>query len=153
MISLPILSRKCLIIWQISNGKRIVITKDIPAWTVCAGHPCKPIKERVLRPDGEETGEKLKGDAAGGAVIRYSLFGPPQAVFPSCPFEFFVVQGIPCIGVTLLRASRALREANSAFSPLSRGSDTVTRWTHVLRFGSAVAVGLSAAVDGVYRTG
>ena len=27
-------------------GARSVVTKDMPAWTVCAGHPCKPIKPR-----------------------------------------------------------------------------------------------------------
>ena len=29
-------------------GARSVVTKDMPAWMVCAGHPCKPLKERVL---------------------------------------------------------------------------------------------------------
>lgn len=33
-------------------GARSVVTKDMPAWTVCAGHPCKPIKERKLRVTG-----------------------------------------------------------------------------------------------------
>jgi putative colanic acid biosynthesis acetyltransferase WcaF len=28
-------------------GARSVVTKDMPAWMVCAGHPCKPIKERI----------------------------------------------------------------------------------------------------------
>lgn len=28
-------------------GARSVVTRDMPAWTVCGGHPCKPIKERV----------------------------------------------------------------------------------------------------------
>ena len=32
-------------------GARSVVTKDMPAWTVCAGHPCVPIKPR-RRPDG-----------------------------------------------------------------------------------------------------
>lgn len=27
-------------------GARAVVTKDMPAWTVCSGHPCVPIKER-----------------------------------------------------------------------------------------------------------
>ena len=27
-------------------GARSVVTKDMPEWTVCAGFPCKPIKER-----------------------------------------------------------------------------------------------------------
>ena len=27
-------------------GARAVVTKDMPEWTVCAGHPCKPIKTR-----------------------------------------------------------------------------------------------------------
>lgn len=30
-------------------GARSVVTKDMPAWTVCAGTPCRPIKPRVLR--------------------------------------------------------------------------------------------------------
>ncbi|WP_036601021.1 WcaF family extracellular polysaccharide biosynthesis acetyltransferase [Olivibacter sitiensis] len=29
-------------------GARSVVTKDMPAWMVCAGFPCKPLKERVL---------------------------------------------------------------------------------------------------------
>ena len=29
-------------------GARSVVTKDMPAWMVCAGHPCKPIKPRVM---------------------------------------------------------------------------------------------------------
>jgi putative colanic acid biosynthesis acetyltransferase WcaF len=29
-------------------GARSVVTKDMPAWMICAGHPCKPIKERIL---------------------------------------------------------------------------------------------------------
>jgi len=30
-------------------GARSVVIKDMPAWMVCAGHPCKPIKPRVVR--------------------------------------------------------------------------------------------------------
>lgn len=29
-------------------GARAVVTKNMPAWTVCAGHPCVPIKPRVF---------------------------------------------------------------------------------------------------------
>lgn len=29
-------------------GARAVVTKDMPAWMVCAGHPCRQIKERPL---------------------------------------------------------------------------------------------------------
>ncbi|MFN6944536.1 MAG: WcaF family extracellular polysaccharide biosynthesis acetyltransferase [Cytophagaceae bacterium] len=29
-------------------GARSVVTKDMPAWMVCAGHPCIPLKERLL---------------------------------------------------------------------------------------------------------
>ncbi|REA64544.1 putative colanic acid biosynthesis acetyltransferase [Dyadobacter luteus] len=29
-------------------GARSVVTKDMPAWMVCAGHPCKPLKPRVM---------------------------------------------------------------------------------------------------------
>jgi putative colanic acid biosynthesis acetyltransferase WcaF len=29
-------------------GARAVVTKDMPAWTVCAGHPCKPLKPRII---------------------------------------------------------------------------------------------------------
>lgn len=28
---------------------RSVVTKDMPAWMVCAGHPCKPLKARELK--------------------------------------------------------------------------------------------------------
>jgi putative colanic acid biosynthesis acetyltransferase WcaF len=28
-------------------GARSVVTKDMPAWMVCSGFPCKPIKERL----------------------------------------------------------------------------------------------------------
>ncbi|WP_026463740.1 hypothetical protein [Adhaeribacter aquaticus] len=28
-------------------GARSVVTKDMPAWMLCSGFPCKPIKERV----------------------------------------------------------------------------------------------------------
>src|SRR5690554_6631290 len=29
-------------------GARSVVTKDMPAWMVCSGHPCKPLKARVM---------------------------------------------------------------------------------------------------------
>jgi putative colanic acid biosynthesis acetyltransferase WcaF len=29
-------------------GARSVVIKDIPAWMVCAGNPCKPLKTRIL---------------------------------------------------------------------------------------------------------
>lgn len=29
---------------------RSVVTRDMPAWTVCAGQPCRPLKPRVLKP-------------------------------------------------------------------------------------------------------
>ncbi|AKD03987.1 WcaF family extracellular polysaccharide biosynthesis acetyltransferase [Pontibacter korlensis] len=28
-------------------GARSVVTKDMPPWMVCSGHPCKPIKKRI----------------------------------------------------------------------------------------------------------
>lgn len=31
-------------------GAGAVVGRDMPEWTICAGNPCKPIKERVLRP-------------------------------------------------------------------------------------------------------
>ncbi len=30
-------------------GARSLVTKSMPAWMVCAGSPCKPIKERVIQ--------------------------------------------------------------------------------------------------------
>lgn len=30
-------------------GARAVVTKDMPDWMVCAGHPCKPLKPRNMR--------------------------------------------------------------------------------------------------------
>ena len=32
---------------------RSVVTKDMPDWMICAGHPCKPIKERALKTEDE----------------------------------------------------------------------------------------------------
>ncbi|MBC7914988.1 MAG: colanic acid biosynthesis acetyltransferase WcaF [Pyrinomonadaceae bacterium] len=32
-------------------GARSVVTKHMPAWMVCAGHPCKPIKDRTFEKD------------------------------------------------------------------------------------------------------
>jgi putative colanic acid biosynthesis acetyltransferase WcaF len=29
-------------------GARSVVTKDMPAWSVCGGFPCKPLKQRVM---------------------------------------------------------------------------------------------------------
>src|SRR5690606_6968959 len=30
-------------------GARSVVTKDMPAWVVCSGHPCKPLKARIMK--------------------------------------------------------------------------------------------------------
>lgn len=30
-------------------GAKSVVTKDVPAWMVCSGHPCKPLKKRELK--------------------------------------------------------------------------------------------------------
>lgn len=30
-------------------GARSVVTKNMPAWMVCAGNPCKPLKPRVIK--------------------------------------------------------------------------------------------------------
>lgn len=32
-------------------GARSVVTKSLPAWKICAGNPCKAIKERVIHPE------------------------------------------------------------------------------------------------------
>lgn len=29
-------------------GARSVVTKNMPPWMICAGHPCQPIKERIM---------------------------------------------------------------------------------------------------------
>lgn len=34
-------------------GARSVVAKDLPEWMVCAGHPCKPIKPRIIRDESE----------------------------------------------------------------------------------------------------
>jgi len=28
---------------------RSVVTKDMPSWMICGGHPCKPIKQRIMK--------------------------------------------------------------------------------------------------------
>jgi acetyltransferase-like isoleucine patch superfamily enzyme len=52
-------------------GARAVVTKSMPAWMVCAGNPCKPLKRREIKnlekshegtdlnpcPDQERSGE------------------------------------------------------------------------------------------------
>ncbi|MFD3002775.1 WcaF family extracellular polysaccharide biosynthesis acetyltransferase [Pontibacter toksunensis] len=40
-------------------GARAVVTQDMPAWMVCAGHPCKPIKERILSGSGRSSAVPL----------------------------------------------------------------------------------------------
>jgi putative colanic acid biosynthesis acetyltransferase WcaF len=37
-------------------GARSVVIKDMPEWMVCAGHPCKPIKERKLQEKDKPSG-------------------------------------------------------------------------------------------------
>jgi len=34
-------------------GACSVVTRDLPAWKVCAGNPCRVLKERVMRPASE----------------------------------------------------------------------------------------------------
>ena len=35
-------------------GARAVVTRDMPPWMVCAGHPCQPIKPRVMKSSAAE---------------------------------------------------------------------------------------------------
>ncbi|MGY2134548.1 hypothetical protein ACW9KT_20135 [Hymenobacter sp. HD11105] len=37
-------------------GARAVVTKDMPAWMVCGGHPCVPIKTRSVNSAFKTTG-------------------------------------------------------------------------------------------------
>jgi putative colanic acid biosynthesis acetyltransferase WcaF len=30
-------------------GAGSIVTRDLPAWTVCAGNPCRPLKQRIIR--------------------------------------------------------------------------------------------------------
>lgn len=32
-------------------GARSVVTRDMPAWTICAGNPCRPLRKREWRHD------------------------------------------------------------------------------------------------------
>ena len=43
------LGRGCVV------GAYSVVIKDMPAWMVCAGNPCKPIKRRDIKPTAEPT--------------------------------------------------------------------------------------------------
>lgn len=40
-------------------GARALVTKDQPAWMICGGHPCKPIKPRTLAGDRHQDTDKL----------------------------------------------------------------------------------------------
>ena len=35
-------------------GARSVVTKDMPPWMVCVGHPCQPVKPRVMKDSSEQ---------------------------------------------------------------------------------------------------
>jgi len=35
-------------------GARSVVTTDMPAWTVCTGHPCQPVKARIMENGNNE---------------------------------------------------------------------------------------------------
>lgn len=35
-------------------GARSVVLQDMPAWSVCAGHPCRKLEDRVLNEPGKE---------------------------------------------------------------------------------------------------
>lgn len=48
-------------------GARSIVTKDIPAWTICAGHPCRVIKDRTV--EGVETKRSLKTEAKAAAAF------------------------------------------------------------------------------------
>ena len=47
-------------------GARAVVTRSMPEWTVCAGHPCRPIKPRVMKnvapASDHESGDRLALD-------------------------------------------------------------------------------------------
>ncbi len=46
-------------------GARSVVSKNIPPHVVCVGHPCRPIKRRILKSDhGCDVGEDKKNPAA-----------------------------------------------------------------------------------------
>lgn len=47
---------------------RSVVTKDMPEWMICGGHPCKPLKPRVMQ--GEEGVEKVRSRALLRPQIR-----------------------------------------------------------------------------------
>jgi putative colanic acid biosynthesis acetyltransferase WcaF len=36
-------------------GARSVVLRDMPAWTVCSGHPCSPRKPRIINGGGDAT--------------------------------------------------------------------------------------------------
>ncbi|WP_207423421.1 WcaF family extracellular polysaccharide biosynthesis acetyltransferase [Desertivirga brevis] len=40
-------------------GARSVVTKSTPGWMVCAGHPCKPIKARIMASENNIENEVL----------------------------------------------------------------------------------------------
>lgn len=45
-------------------GARSVVTRDLPAWTICAGHPCTPRKSRHRNQQSPHKPEPVSNDLA-----------------------------------------------------------------------------------------
>jgi putative colanic acid biosynthesis acetyltransferase WcaF len=43
-------------------GAKSVVTKDMPAWTVCAGNPCRPIKPRIVNRSALDLNKKANNE-------------------------------------------------------------------------------------------
>jgi len=51
-------------------GARSVVTKAMPAWTVCVGNPCKPIKTRVIKTNICAPAERQGVDGASSVTMK-----------------------------------------------------------------------------------
>ena len=49
-------------------GARSVVTRSMPSWTICAGHPCVPIKNRYINMDEQDLLNYVEGRPVGVAL-------------------------------------------------------------------------------------
>jgi len=50
-------------------GARAVVTKDMPGWMICTGHPCKPVKPRICIEDYETCDSTMQKSPTATGIV------------------------------------------------------------------------------------